>query len=123
MELIPKIGYLFSPEAKIDSSTSSDESTFSLGVELFFDMDSNFFLGGGFMWANYHKIDSRSDNKLGFSNLYAAAKYKLLVNGAENDPFFLYPLVQIGVSIPSWEYSGIYSDFEIDNINYFCKPK
>lgn len=118
LELIPKLGYLFSPEIKMDNSTSSDESTISLGLELFFDMQNNFFLGAGFMWANCHKTDD-SDNKVGFSNVYVAAKYKFLVNDTEDDPFFVYPLLQLGVGMPSWEYSGPYPNFEIDGSFYW----
>jgi len=52
LELIPKIGYLFSPEVtqKIDTTNShSKDSTISIGADLFFDMQNNLFLGFGLM--------------------------------------------------------------------------
>ena len=119
LELIPKIGYLFSPEITVDSNSFSDESGISLGVELFFDMQNNFFLGAGLIWGQNTKYDSHVDESIGFTNLYAAAKYKVLVNGSENDPFYLYPFVQLGVGLPGWEYSGFIRDYEIDGSLYW----
>ena len=119
MELIPKIGYLFSPEMKYEdiNDTFSDESAISFGAELFFNMRNNFFLGGGFMWGDIHKLNSKSDDKVGFSNLYAAAKYKILVNGTEENPFFLYPLAQLGVGFGRCEVKD--SNTEIDGGLYW----
>jgi hypothetical protein len=116
LELIPKLGYLFSPEVtlKADGQSVSDskDSAISFGAELFFDMQNNFFLGGGLIWAENHKF-TEGDMKVGFTNVYAAAKYKLLASGSEEDPFYLYPLVQIGAGLPGWEYSGMLRDFEV----------
>ena len=119
LELIPKIGYLFSPEITADSHSFSDESGFSLGLELFFDMQNNFFLGAGLIWGQNTKYDSNVDEKIGFTNLYAAAKYKVLVNGSEDDPFYFYPFAQLGVGLPGWEYSGFIRDYEIDGSLYW----
>ncbi len=117
MELIPKVGYLFTPEVTVDvdgkNASSSSDSAFCTGLELFFDMDNNFFLGAGLMFGFNHKIDSDLDYKIGFSNLYAAVKYKFLVNGAEDDPFFLYPLFQLGFGYAGWDYSGAIRDYEV----------
>ena len=123
LELIPKIGYLFSPDVTTkDGGTSvsdSKDSALSLGVEMFFDMQNNFFLGAGLIWGQNHKIDSDSDNKIGFTNLYAALKYKILARGSEDDPFFIYPLLQLGVGMPGWEYSGYIWNYEIEGGFYW----
>jgi len=119
LELIPKIGYLFSPEMTKDGHSSSNESTFSIGAELFFDMQNNFFLGAGLMWANYHKIQSASDDKYGFTDVYVAAKYKFLANDNQEDPIFLYPLIQIGAGVPSWSVTTTSPDFEVDGSFYW----
>lgn len=123
LELTPKIGYLFSPETtmKIDGKnmSSSNESAISLGVDILFDMKHNFFLGAGIMWGNTVKVSKDSNNKIGFTNVYATAKYKLLVNAKQEDPLFLYPLVQLGIGSPSYEYSGPIKDFEINSGLYW----
>ena len=122
LELIPKIGYLFSPDVTTkDGGTSvsdSKDSALSLGVEMFFDMQNNFFLGAGLIWAENHKF-SDGDNKIGFTNVYVAAKYKILASGSEEDPFYIYPLAQLGAGLPGWEYSGILRDFEVDGGLYW----
>lgn len=116
LELIPKIGYLFSPEVttKADGRSVSDskDSALSIGAELFFDMQNNFFLGAGLIWAANHKF-SDGDMKVGFTNVYVAAKYKFLASGSEDDPFYIYPLAQLGAGLPGWEYSGPWRDFEV----------
>lgn len=119
LELIPKIGYLFSPEITADSNSTSNESAISLGVDLFFDMQNNFFLGAGLVWGQNHKEDDVSDKKVGFTNAYAALKYKFLVNGSETDPFYIYPLAQIGFGMPGWDVSGYFSDYKIDGGFYW----
>ncbi|MCR4663103.1 MAG: porin family protein [Endomicrobiaceae bacterium] len=123
LELIPKIGYLFSPEVTMKDGgrtiSSSKESALSLGAELFFDMQNNFFLGVGLVWGQNHKIDSNLDNKIGFTNLYAALKYKLLVNDSQDDPCFVYPLLHLGIGLPGWEYSGPVRNFEIEGGFYW----
>lgn len=113
LELIPKIGYLFSPEITVDSHSSSKDSGISIGADLFFDMQNNFFLGAGIVWGQNTKYDEHFDEKIGFTNVYAAAKYKFLVNGSDDDPFYIYPLAQIGVGLPGWDYSGDIWEYEV----------
>ena len=103
LELIPKVGYLFTPEYKIENYTTSKESAISLGAELLFNLQNNFFIGGGFMWGSTHKLDDKGLDKMGFSNIYATAKYKFLVNGSEEKSLFLYPLAQIGFGIIDYD--------------------
>jgi len=120
LELIPKIGYLFSPEvtAKIDGKTvsNSEDSAISIGADLFFDMENNFFLGIGLVWGQNTKFDKHVDEKIGFTNLYAAIKYKFDINGSG---YFIYPLLQLGLGIPGWEASGPWSDYEINGGFYW----
>lgn len=103
-ELLPKIGYVFSPElttkTKQESSVSAD-SLLSIGAEIFFDTKSNLFLGIGGMWGQDTTI-KHSNMDLGFTNIYSEGKYKFLVNGSKKDPLFVYPLLQLGVGFPSW---------------------
>ena len=119
MELIPKVGYLFSPEITVDGHSGSEDSAISIGAEFFFDMQNNFFLGAGLMWGQNTKYNKYIDEKIGFTNLYAAAKYKFLVNGDEDNPFYIYPLAQLGLAAPGWEYSGSIRDYEISEGFYW----
>ena len=117
LELIPKIGYLFSPEVtqKIETTNShSKDSAISIGAELFFDMQNNLFLGFGLMWGQHHKFHSVSNNKIGFTNLYGALKYKFSINNSQNELLFIYPLIQLGFGIPGWEFNGYYKDYTME---------
>ena len=80
---------------------------------MFFDLQNNFFLGAGLVWGQNTKYDSRLDEEIGFTNLYAALKYKFLANGSDEDPFFIYPLIQLGVGLPGWKYDGPIENYEI----------
>jgi hypothetical protein len=123
MELIPKVGYLFTPEVTVDvdgkNASSSSDSAFCTGLELFFDMDNNFFLGFGVMWGQNHKFNSVSANKIGFTNIYGELKYKFLVNISQNDSLFIYPLVQLGFGAPGWEYNGYHLNYTIEGLGYW----
>ncbi|MBR4631715.1 MAG: porin family protein [Elusimicrobia bacterium] len=116
LELVPKIGYLFSPEVTADGHSFSNDSGIQAGAELFFDMQNNFFLGAGLVWGQNTKYDDRFDEKIGFTNLYAAAKYKFDIN---QSGCFVYPLFHVGLSIPGWSTSGNYNDYEIDGSLYW----
>ncbi len=116
LELIPKIGYLFSPEITVDSKSASEDSGIQIGAEIFFDMQNNFFLGGGLIWGQNTKYDKHFDEKIGFTNLYAAIKYKFEINDSN---CFIYPLFQVGFGMPGWDYSGFIRDYEIDSGFYW----
>jgi hypothetical protein len=107
LELIPKVGWLFNPETKVTNGKESlatyKDSTFSAGADMFFDLQNNMFVGFGFMWGNNHRFTDRNKNKIGFTNIYAALKYKFLVNGNEQSPIYLYPLINLGIAAPGWE--------------------
>jgi len=121
MELVPKIGYLFSPEITVDGNSSSKDSAISIGAEFFVELQENFLVGGGLMWGDNTKYDKHVDDKIGFTNVYAEVKYKFLVNGSEDNPFFLYPLAQLGIGAPGWDVdlpSHVW-DYEIESGVYW----
>ena len=107
LELIPKVGWIFNPDVKVTNGKESvnqyKDSTVSAGADLFFDLKNNMFVGFGFMWGNNHRFTDRNKNKIGFTNIYAALKYKILVNGDEQAPIYLYPLINLGIACPSWD--------------------
>jgi hypothetical protein len=115
LELIPKVGWLIKPEftTKIYGKKYSDgkDSSFSAGADVFVDLKNNMFAGVGFMWGSNHKLDSEK-NKYGFTNIYAAFKYKFLVNNNEECPLYLYPLVQLGLGLPSCDMSSTPANFK-----------
>ena len=102
LELIPKIGYVFSPEiTPKEGSSYSAGSLLSLGAEIFFDTKINLFLGVGGMWGQDTHI-KHSNTDMGFTNIYAEGKYKFLINISKKESLFVYPLLQLGVGFPSW---------------------
>ena len=122
IELIPKLGYLFSPELTQrpeEKITTSKDSAISLGAELFLNMDNNFFLGFGIMWGQKHKFTSDSANNIGFTNIYGELKYKFLVNISQNDSLFIYPLIQVGFGVPDWELNGYHLNYTIEGQGYW----
>ena len=119
MELIPKIGYLFSPEITNDDWSSSDESAISMGADFFISVQDNLFVGAGLMWGQNTKYHKHIDEKIGFTNIYAAVKYKFVVNGSEDNPFCIYPLAQLGLAAPGWDYDGPIVDYEISEGLYW----
>lgn len=118
MELVPKVGYLFSPEMTVSkngkSISSSNESAVSLGADLFFDMGNNLFLGAGLVYGTEVKVNDASDDKFGFTNLYATLKYKALVNASEDDPFYVYPFANLGIGFPGYEVHNTGPNFTMD---------
>ena len=64
LELIPKLGYLFSPEITVDGYSGSEDSGIQIGAEVFFDMQNNFFLGAGLIWGQNTKYDKNVDEKM-----------------------------------------------------------
>lgn len=105
LELIPKVGYLFSPTLTSDKDNKdySKDSAFSIGADMFFDMDNNIFVGVGLMYGTIHKTDKDSDAKFGFTNIYAALKYKFLANDNQEDPLYVYPLLNLGYGVAGYE--------------------
>lgn len=107
VELIPKVGYLFSPETTIyctrgSNLTYSDESAISVALDLYFDMETDLFVGFGLAWADKTKIVEEQDVKVGYTNFYIQVKYKFLLNSNRKDPFFVYPFAQLGFALPSY---------------------
>ena len=102
LEVIPKVGYVFSPEiTPKEGSSVSAGSLLSIGAEIFFDTKINLFLGVGGMWGQDTSV-KHSNLDMGFVNLYSEAKYKFLINISKRESLFIYPLMQLGVGFPSW---------------------
>lgn len=116
LELIPKIGYVFSPEiTPKEGSSSSAGSLLSLGAEILFDTKINLFLGIGGMWGQDTHV-KHSNVDMGFTNLYSEGKYKFLINISKKESFFVYPLLQLGVGFPSWNVA--YPNYSKDVTTY-----
>ena len=60
------------------------------------EIQNNFFLGGGLIWGQNTKYNDKIDEKIGFTNLYAAIKYKFEINDSN---CFIYPLFQVKTNI------------------------
>ena len=116
LELIPKVGWLIEPEftIKMDGQKIAEgkDSAFSAGADLFVDLKNNMFAGFGFMWGSNHKFES-GKSKFGFTNIYATFKYKLLANNNEESPLYLYPLVQLGLGLPSYNLDPTPANFKM----------
>ena len=106
LEVIPKIGYVFSPEITPKEGPSvSAGSLLAIGAEIFFDTKINLFLGVGGMWGQETHVN-HSGLDIGFTNIYSEAKYKFLINIYKEESLFVYPLLQLGVGFPSWNISS-----------------
>lgn len=96
MEIIPKVGYLFTPKLSGKGGSSDKESSFSVGADYMFKIaKTNLFVGPGFTWNSKHKVQSDNNApKCGFTNIYATAKYKF-----EAEEVNIYPFLQLGLGI------------------------
>ena len=116
LEVIPKVGYVFSPEiTPKEGSSVSAGSLLSIGAEIFFDTKINLFLGVGGMWGQETHVN-HSNLDMGFTNLYSEAKYKFLINISKKESLFVYPLLQLGVGFPSWHFA--YPNYDKDVTTY-----
>ena len=111
MEIDGKLGVLFSPTFKMEAageSKSGDfKTTFSLGADFFYYVETNIAIGAGLEYVVPSEADD-SDGalKYGTTNLFVQAKYDFVI---ENDVFNnIYPIVQLGYGINS--ISGDYAD-------------
>ncbi len=106
MEIIPKVGYLFTPKLTATGGNGSNlykESSFSFGADYFFKIGrTNLFIGPGLMWNSKHKVQLNDGPKFGFTNIYATAKYKFNA-GKVN----IYPFLQLGLGVSNVD------DFEL----------
>jgi len=105
-EIVPKIGYLFSPDITADFEgnkySKTNDSVFSFGADFFYNLQNNFFVGLGITDSIKGQISNINDLdvKVSFLNIYATLKYKFLVNSTEEDPLFVYPLINLGIGLP-----------------------
>lgn len=119
LEVIPKVGYVFSPEiTPKEGSSVSAGSLLSIGAEIFFDTKINLFLGVGGMWGQDTSV-RHSDLDMGFINLYSEAKYKFLINISKRESLFVYPLLQLGVGFPSWSATNSIYAWEVEIVPGF----
>ena len=111
MEVDGKLGVLFSPTFKMEAMGESEsgdfKTTFSLGADFFYYVETNIAIGAGLEYVVPSEADD-SDGalKYGTTNLFVQAKYDFVI---ENDVFNnIYPIVQLGYGINS--ISGDYAD-------------
>ncbi len=104
MEIDGKLGVLFSPTMKMEADGESEsgdfKTTFSLGADFFYYVETNIAIGAGLEYVVPSEADD-SDGalKYGTTNLFVQAKYDFVI---ENDVFNnIYPLVQLGYGINS----------------------
>ena len=122
MEIDGKLGYAFSPSAKVKSSSVLGEdidvdfkSTFSLGADFFYYVEQQFAIGFGLehvFTSECEKFNGDSDIpgnlvKAGTTNIFIQAKYDI---DLKNDIFNnIYPLVQLGYGIIDLD--GLYTEY------------
>ena len=104
MEVDGKLGVLFSPTMKMEADGESEsgdfKTTFSLGADFFYYVETNIAIGAGLEYVVPSEADD-SDGalKYGTTNLFVQAKYDFVI---ENDVFNnIYPIVQLGYGINS----------------------
>ena len=104
MEVDGKQGVLFSPTMKMEADGESEsgdfKTTFSLGADFFYYVETNIAIGAGLEYVVPSEADD-SDGalKYGTTNLFVQAKYDFVI---ENDVFNnIYPIVQLGYGINS----------------------
>ena len=96
MEIIPKVGYLFSPGLHFKKISYNKASSFSAGADFMFQMGkTGLYIGPGFTWNHEHKIIDFSNSKFCSTNIFATTKYKFKAGGDVN----LYPFLQVGLGV------------------------
>lgn len=112
MEIDGKLGYVFSPSAKVELSSIGGgdldvdfKSTFSLGADFFYYLEKEIALGFGLEHVFTSECDKFNGEssvpsdlvKVGTTNLFVQAKYDIAL---KNDIFNnIYPIVQLGYGI------------------------
>ena len=103
MELDIKAGFNVMSEADIVKiGTSADlDPAFTATADFFYYVMPQLAIGAGIEYIFYSKANKNYDAKVGFTNLYAQAKYVIETG---NDIFNnVYPLVQIGYGILNFD--------------------
>lgn len=107
MEIIPKVGWVFSPHINFqnnggDKSWNSPEGTFSYGGDILFRIWGKLYLGPGVMFSNSHKIQDINDLKFNFTNVYLEAKLKFDIKHKDS-VVTLYPFINVGGCFLSYD--------------------
>ncbi len=99
MELDIKAGFNVMSKVDVDKMKDIDDidPAFTAGVDFFYYVMPQLAIGAGVQYVFNSKMDKSDDLKIGWTNIYAQAKY---VFETGNDVFNnIYPLVQIGYGI------------------------
>ena len=97
MELDIKAGFNLMSKGEVDSRSADVDPAFTAGVDFFYYVMPELAIGAGAQYVFNSKMDKSDDLKIGWTNLYAQAKY---VFDLGDDLFNnIYPLVQIGYGI------------------------
>ena len=109
MEVDIKAGIPLSQELKEEVPSKNEtydvETTFSLGADFFYYIDSNIAIGAGVDHIFSSKVKYGNgypgEDKISYTNIYLQAKYNFVLN---NDIFNnIYPIVQLGYGIFSFD--------------------
>ena len=128
MQLDVKAGMPVNQELKVKGDNINInydlDTTFSLGADFFYYIDSNIAVGAGIdhIFETKIKYDGgvSANDKVGFTNVYLQAKYDFVLN---NDIVNnIYPVVQVGYGMASYDFdSRFYScSFEEENGLYWA---
>ena len=109
MELDIKAGLTLMPKVDQEGTNGDMESAFLAGVDFFYYVMPELAVGAGVTNIfNAKAKDAIGDPKIGFTNIYAQAKY---VFETGNDIFNnVYPLIQIGYGIMNLDANGLDAD-------------
>lgn len=110
MELDVKAGFTFMARGDIDKVGDGDvNSAFLIGADFFYYVNPEFAIGAGLTNIFNSKVqDTPGDPKLGFTNIYAQAKY---VIDTQDDVFSnVYPFLQIGYGIVNVDHDYVEVD-------------
>ena len=99
MEADAKLSIGLNPTVKPDGGSSMDLNTsFGLGGDFYYYVDPAIAVGAGLMYGLETAMKDNSDVKVGFTNIYFAAKPKMAL---DSEIFScIYGLVQIGYGMP-----------------------
>ena len=122
MQLDVKAGMPVSQELKVKGNSGTfnydTETTFSLGADFFYFVDSNIAVGAGIDHIFKTKIKYGGygpNDKVGITNIYLQAKYDFVLN---NDIVNnIYPVVQVGYGIASYDFDSRFYSCSIEEEN------
>ena len=114
MEIVPKVGYLFSPQLSYKGESFNKDSSFSAGADFMFQIGkTDLYIGPGIAWNQKHKIDDVGNIKFGFTNIFAVAKYKFKAGDVN-----LYPFLQLGYGISNVDDYKYVDEYEKSTVKF-----